>query len=150
MPGRHELLIHGTCIALGSGAALLKGAPGAGKSDLALRFISSFSESGAILVADDQVRVWRDGDGLAAGPPETLAGLLEVRGIGIVEMPHVAAARLDLVVTLSTAAAIPRLPPDPLPCEEMLGCSVPMLALGAFEGSAAAKLKLALAGVARA
>lgn len=150
MPVANELLIHGTCVALGSRAALLKGAPGAGKSDLALRFISSFSGSGAILVADDQVRVWRDGDGLAAGPPEKLAGLLEVRGIGIVEMPHVAVARLDLVVTLSPTAAIPRMPPDPLPREEMLGRSVPVLVLGAFEGSAAAKLKLALAGAARA
>lgn len=148
MPGASELLIHGTCVALGNRAALLKGEPGSGKSDLALRFVSSFSADGAVLVADDQVRVWREGDGLVAGPPETLAGLLEVRGVGIVEMGHVKSAALELIVTLSPAETIQRLPPDPLPCEEILGRSLPVLALNPFEASAAVKLKLALAGAA--
>ncbi len=148
MPGANDVLIHGTCVALGDRAGLLKGAPGAGKSDLALRFISSFSEHGAALVADDQVRVWRDGTILTAGPPENLAGLLEVRGIGIVRMPHVAAVSLGLIVKLSAADPIPRLPPDPLPTEELLGCCVPVLMLNPFEASAPAKLKLALGGAA--
>lgn len=144
MDGAREILIHGTCVALHDRAALLKGAPGNGKSDLALRFVSSFSERGAALVADDQVRVWRKGDGLAAGPPETLAGLIEVRGLGIIEIPHVTTAILGLIVTLSPANAIPRLPPEPLPREEILGHSLPVLALNPFEASAAVKLKLAL------
>lgn len=148
MTRARQHLIHGTCVALHNRAALLKGEPGTGKSDLALRFVSSFSEDGAALVADDQVQVWREGDGLAAGPPETLAGLLEVRGLGIIEMPHVTAAILGLIVTLSPADPIPRLPPDPLPREEVLGHSLPVLALNPFEVSAAVKLKLALAGTA--
>ncbi|MDH3580585.1 MAG: aldolase [Hyphomicrobiales bacterium] len=144
MTGANKLLIHGTCVALRGKAALLKGAPGAGKSDLALRFVSSFTEDGAALVADDQVRVWCRGDCLAVGPPETLTGLLEVRGLGIVEMPHVTGAILGLIVTLSPSDQIPRLPRDPLPREDLLGHSLPMLTLAPFEVSAAVKLKLAL------
>lgn len=147
MAGANKLLIHGTCVALHDKAALLKGAPGTGKSDLALRFVSSFSGDGAALVADDQVRIWRQGDRLAAGPPETLAGLLEVRGLGIVEMPHVTGASLCLIVTFLPDDPIPRLPRDPLPREEILGHSLPVLALAPFEVSAAVKLKLALARV---
>jgi HPr kinase/phosphorylase len=93
--------MHGTCVAREGQAVLLEGPPGAGKSDLALRLI----DRGFVLVADDQVVV----DGLQASPPERLAGLLEIRGLGLVRLPYVRAATLRLAVTL---AAMPRLP-DP-------------------------------------
>jgi HPr kinase/phosphorylase len=146
MAPKQECLVHGTCVALGNRAALLRGEPGTGKSDLALRFVSQFSAENAQLVADDQVRIAHAGGALIVSPPDSLAGRLEVRGIGIVAAPHVSQAELALIVALSPADAVPRLPPDPLPREDVLGVPVPVLALDPLPASAAAKLRLALAG----
>ena len=131
--------------------ALLRGAPGAGKSDLALRFISLFGApdrglQGACLVADDQVLLSREGRGLFARSPESIAGRLEVRGVGIVEVPHCARAPLSLIVDLVAAGDVPRLPPDPLPREDILGVHTPVLRLNPFEISSPVKLKLVLTG----
>jgi HPr kinase/phosphorylase len=139
-------LLHGTCVALRPPgrswrALLLRGASGAGKSDLALRLI----DAGGRLVADDQTRIARHGDGLVATPPATLAGLMEVRGLGIVKLGRgqiLARAPLVLLVDLVAQAGIERLPdPDH---ETLLGIALPRLALTPFETSAAAKLRLAL------
>ena len=77
--------VHATCVALRAGRSwrgvLLRGPSGAGKSDLALRLV----EGGGRLVADDQTALVPQGSGLVASPPGTLAGLLEVRGVGIVD-----------------------------------------------------------------
>jgi HPr kinase/phosphorylase len=146
------VLVHGTCIALGGRAVLLRGAPGSGKSDLALRFISTFgSVSGsdaprASLVADDQVLLTREGDIIQARAPASIAGRMEVRGIGIVDVAHERATSLVLIVDLVTARDMPRLPPDPLPCEDVRGVRLPVLKLDPFEISAPVKLKLALTG----
>ncbi len=146
-PGR-EVLLHGTSVALAGRAALLRGAPGAGKSDLALRFIAASWPAEARLVADDQTRVWRHGAGLRVAAPETLAGRLEVRGVGIVPIAHCGEAPLVLLVDLVAAEAVSRLPQDPLPRDSILGVSLPRLALFAFEPSAPAKLGVALAAAA--
>src|SRR5919205_3670266 len=82
--------VHGTCVARSGAGVLLLGPAGAGKSDLALRLLSR----GFDLVADDQVVIE---DGVAC-PPPPLAGLMEVRGVGIVRLAYVAAARLALGV----------------------------------------------------
>ena len=150
------LLVHGTCVAITGPdtsvrAALLRGAPGSGKSDLALRFISHFGGDGssghsALLVSDDQVLLSRDGDTLLARPPGTIAGRLEVRGIGIVEVDHCGQAPLAVIVDLASADEVPRIPEDPLPWEDVLGVSVPVLKLYPFEISGPVKLKLALTG----
>ena len=84
--------MHGSCIARDNDAILIVGPPGSGKSDLALRLLAR----GFALIADDQVDIT---DGSASCPAE-LAGLLEVRGIGIVRLPHRAQARLALAVEL--------------------------------------------------
>ena len=99
-------LVHGTCVALGRSAALLRGPSGSGKSDLALRFLFLARRGPAALeaptlVADDQVSLSRSGERLLAGPPDTIRGKLEVRGIGIVEVKSVADAELALVVDLT-------------------------------------------------
>jgi len=91
--------VHGTCVARDGAGVLLLGAPGAGKSDLALRLLARGFE----LVADDQVII-EDG---AAHAPTTLAGLLEVRGLGILRMPYVAKARIALAVDLAEADRLP-------------------------------------------
>ena len=140
-------LIHGTCVALGTHAALLRGGSGAGKSDLALRFLALPGEGQTLprLVADDQVWIEARTDGeLVASPPATLAGKIEVRGIGIVEVPYLARAQLVLVVDLVTEKEVPRMPPEPFETVTIAGVAVPRLHLGPFELSAALKLKLAL------
>ena len=92
--------IHGSCAARDGVGVLLTGAPGSGKSDLVLRLRTH----GFALVADDRVDI----AGRRASAPAALAGLLEVRGIGIVRVPFVAAAELALVVELTPC--VPRLP----------------------------------------
>ena len=146
-----ELLVHGTCVAMSGSGALLRGAPGCGKSDLALRFISLFgvdggAPEGACLVDDDQVLLSCAEEGLVARSPEAIAGRLEVRGVGIVEVAHCKRTSLALVIDLVARDDVPRLPPDPLPCEDILGVPTPVLKLNPFEISSPVKLKLALTG----
>lgn len=124
----------------------MRGAPGAGKSDLALRFISRFSEQNARLVSDDQVHLRITDNAIEARAPEAIEGRLEVRGIGIIDVAAVGSTGLVLVVDLVEPKQVPRLPPDPLPHVALLGLSLPLLALDPFAPSAAVKLKLALGG----
>jgi len=137
--------IHATCVVLGGKGALLRGEPGAGKSDLALRFLSMFAGDGAALVADDQTVLSREGGRLYAHAPKATAGLIEVRGIGIVEVAHLARAELALVAELAAGEEIERLP-DPAPRTALLGVELPLVRLAAFEASAPVKLKIALTG----
>lgn len=142
-----EIVVHGTAIALGGRAALLRGASGSGKSDLALRALaapaSSLVESSFGLVADDQVVIRATEDGLTVSPPDRLQGLIEVRGLGIVTVSHVSKARLSLLVDLVGPHQVERLP-DPWPTDVLLGVSLPVLRLAPFEVSAPLKLALAL------
>lgn len=141
--GPASALVHGTCVARSGRAALLRGPSGSGKSDLALRFLWSHPETAA-LVSDDQVRIeMLEGLILAAAPP-AIAGLLEVRGLGILSFPALRDVPLGLVVDLVGPGDVPRLPPDPLPIAEIFGIRLPLLRLAPFEASAAAKLALAL------
>ena len=142
-----ESLIHGTCVALGSRAALLRGQPGAGKSDLALRFLEMYRDESVALISDDQTRLVVCGGELIASAPEPIKGQLEVRGIGIVQVATQADAVLALVVDLVNPTDIERLPADPAPHEAFLGLSIPVLRLAPFEASAPVKLKLAFARV---
>jgi serine kinase of HPr protein (carbohydrate metabolism regulator) len=134
-------------VALGRRAGLLRGPSGAGKSDLALRFIalSCDGPSAPLLVADDQVFVETRGDGAPhAWAPETIAGKIEVRGIGIVDVPCISEARLVLVCDLVERADLPRMAAEPLERTVIAGVSVPLMRLNAFEPSAPLKLKMAL------
>jgi serine kinase of HPr protein (carbohydrate metabolism regulator) len=131
-------LIHGTSVALGRAGVLLRGPSGAGKSDLALRLI----DQGAELVSDDQTALaLRAGEVVMRAPP-AIAGVIEARGVGLLRLPRRAEAALRLVVDLVSADSIERLP-ERRACD-ILGVSIPLIALAAFEASAAAKLRLAL------
>lgn len=121
---------------------LLRGPSGVGKSDLALRLI----EAGARLVADDQTMLGRAGDTVMASAPASIAGLIEVRGLGIRRLARnqlLARAAVVLLVDLVAPAAIERLP-EPNH-EALLGIDLPVLKLAPFEASACAKLRLAVA-----
>jgi HPr kinase/phosphorylase len=140
-------LVHGTCVALGAVGALLRGPPGSGKSDLALRFIflspASFCGRPA-LVADDQVLLERQGDRILARCPPPLAGKLEVRGIGIVSVDAIVPeACLKLLIDLDNFEEVPRLP-GARPKEAMLGLPLQRVILDPFEPSAALKVALAM------
>jgi len=130
--------IHATCIAIDGRGVLLRGASGAGKSDLALRLI----DEGAHLVADDQVEL-RAADGrLTAAAPPAIAGRIEVRGIGIVAMSCLADVEVGLLVDLVRSPDVERLP-EPRVCR-IEGIDVPVIALAPFEASATAKIRLAV------
>jgi len=131
--------MHGTCVLLSGIGVLLRGESGSGKSDMALRLI----DGGARLVADDRVVLRAEDGRLTATAPETLAGLLEVRGVGILPVPTAESAELGLVVDLVPPDRVERLP-EPAR-EPVLGVSLPHLHLAPFEASAPAKLRLAAA-----
>ena len=129
--------IHATCVAIRGRGVLIAGPPGTGKSDLALRLI----DRGAMLVADDYSELARVGDGLVASVPPTIAGMIEVRGVGIVAMPHRDVVPVALLVALD--GAVERLP-EAFGERVIAGVAVPVLPLGGFEASAPIKVELAL------
>ena len=152
--------IHASCVVLARSAAafdapgeagiLLLGPSGAGKSDLALRLIAA----GAELVADDRTVLTVREEGLFASPPAELAGLLEVRNLGIVALSHWPEARISLVAELGTAMAPDRLPvPERWATPPQLGLPEafrpPLVRLNPFEASAPVKIAIAAAAFAR-
>ncbi len=129
---------HATCVELAGTGVLLRGPSGSGKSDLALRLV----DGGARLVADDRVILEAESGAVFARAPAALAGLLEVRGVGIARMPSIARARVGVVVDLVAPGEIERLP-EPATCK-LLGVSLPCLRLDPYCASACAKLRLAV------
>jgi HPr kinase/phosphorylase len=130
--------LHATCVQIGATGVLLLGPSGSGKSDLALRLI----DAGALLVADDQVQVERRAERLLGCAADALAGLIEVRGVGILKMPYCAQSPIDLAVELAPVARLARLP-ETLGYS-LLGIELPRLRLDPRTPSAAAKVRLAL------
>jgi RNase adaptor protein for sRNA GlmZ degradation len=127
--------IHATAVALDGRAVLLLGPSGSGKSDLALRLVAA----GWRLVADDRVVVTPEGGRLIATAPPRLAGLLEVRGVGIVPEPT---APAPVALALDLAATADRLP-DPV-LLVLAGQTVPRLAFDPFGESAPQRAERAL------
>ena len=134
------LNIHASCVAWQNQGILIFGPSGAGKSDLCLRLIA---EHGAVLIADDRSEIELRGEKLLAAAPANIRGKLEVRGIGIADVPFVSDIPLALAVQI--------VPPDseierlPLPQRyKVAGGSLPLIKIHAFEASAPAKILLAL------
>ena len=128
----------GTCIAFGEEAVLFRGPSGSGKSDLALRCI----EKGADLISDDQTILCRKNKKIIASAPRTIAGKLEVRGIGIVDFPYREDASLVLVLDLINEGALERLPK--IGFVDYFDIKIPNLRILSFESSAVEKVALAL------
>jgi serine kinase of HPr protein (carbohydrate metabolism regulator) len=128
-------LIHATAVAIGRRGVLITGASGAGKSDLAFRLI----DRGAVLISDDQVALSVVDGRLKAAPPARIAGLIEVRGIGLVPMEHCADTFISLVVELGASERMPE------PSQrELQGIAIPCATFDPREPSAPIKVEMAL------
>jgi serine kinase of HPr protein (carbohydrate metabolism regulator) len=124
--------VHASCVQIGGRAVLIRGPSGSGKSDLALRLI----DRGAVLVSDDYTVLNSVGGILHASPPETIAGKLEVRGVGIVERPYATPVPVALLIDLAQ-------PPEPKTVG-LGGVHIPAIRLSALEASAPIKVEAAL------
>ncbi|MBW0158590.1 HPr kinase/phosphorylase [Sedimentimonas flavescens] len=102
-----QSILHASCVALDAlNGVLILGPSGAGKSTLALQLMAY----GAYLVADDRVALRTDGPDVVASAPESISGLIEARGVGILRAQPLPSARIRLVVDLSRDET-ERLPP---------------------------------------
>lgn len=131
-------LIHATCVAIADTGIVIRGPSGAGKSDLALRLI----DGGAELVSDDYCNVGADAGRLRLTPPDNIAGQIEVRGYGIIKMPHRSSVTVGLVVDLKAETEIERMPETQTCIID--GITLPCLTVHAFAASAPAKIRLVL------
>jgi HPr kinase/phosphorylase len=138
-----DLNIHATCVALGRKGVLLLGPSGAGKSDLALRLIND----GARLVADDRTDLFLRNGRLHARPPAAIAGLIEVRGLGIIALPTARPPAVALAVQLGRPAQ--RLPAPAFYMPFKNAKPVPMITLDPAAASAPAQIRLALLAFAK-
>ncbi|PKP91338.1 MAG: aldolase [Alphaproteobacteria bacterium HGW-Alphaproteobacteria-16] len=129
--------LHASCVAIDGRAVLIEGRSGAGKSDLALRLI----DRGGVLVSDDYTICTRKDGVLCGAPPATIAGKMEVRGIGVIAMPHV--ERVPIALLVQIADTPPRMPDAP-GHRRIAGVNIPEIALPALEPSAPIKVELAL------
>ena len=136
-------LIHASCVVVGGAGVLIRGPSGAGKSDLALRLI----DGGGILVADDYCEAEALAGRLVVRAPPAIAGKLEVRGFGIVELPHVPSTTIGLIVDLVPHAEVERLPDpkkDGALSDVIEGVRLARLRLDPTHAAATAKVRLAL------
>ena len=135
--------VHASAVLVGPRAVLIRGPSAAGKSRLAWELIEA-SRNGAVrfarLVGDDRVLLQAAGGRLLVRPAEALAGMIELRGVGILRRDHEACAVVGLVVDLAAADA-ERLPERDQTVVE--GLSIPRLAVA----PTVAALPLVLAGV---
>ena len=115
-------MLQATAVALNGRGVMITGKPGSGKSSLALALI----DRGARLIGDDGVKLVRDGDRVIASPPPNIAGMLEIHGVGIIDLTPVSAP-LSLILDLE--GQVQRLPSQPVGTRDLLGCAIPCLPL---------------------
>lgn len=133
--------VHGTSIVIDGRGVLIRGPSGAGKSDLALRLI----DRGASLLSDDYTYVLHQEGAVIGRATPSIAGLIEVRGLGIMTLPFTAEAPLALVVRVLTKdEAQPERMPDALAMQRLCGIDLPVLPVHGLEASAPIKIELAL------
>jgi len=133
--------LHANCVQIGDYALLLRGPSGSGKSSISLRLI----DAGGFLIADDRTDlVARDGR-LIATSPATIAGLCEVRGLGIVRgLPQRPEGDVRVVIDLvDDPDLVERMPHGT--SEEICGISVARWTLCATDLALEAKIRVALA-----
>lgn len=136
-PSLSSETVHASAVAIGGRAVLIAGRSGGGKSDLALRLV----DRGAVLVSDDYTVVRRVEGRLVATAPANIAGKIEVRGVGLVDLPHAQDVPVGLVIDLDRE--VERLPEAGEP-RMLAGVAVPVIGLAALEASAPIKVEAAL------
>lgn len=128
--------LHASAVLIGRKAVLIRGPSGAGKSQLAFDLIQVASAGSALpfarLVGDDRVHVEAASGRLLLRPAPALAGLIEIRGLGIRRLPHEPVAVAGLVVDLAAADAA-RLPARDAAEIAISGVKVPRLAVAPGE-----------------
>ena len=139
------LVLQASAVVIDGRALLIDGQPGSGKSSLALALI----DRGAGLIGDDAVTLTADGDRLIASAPPNIAGLIEVRGVGLARLPVARPAPVALILTLG-GPLTERLPDIPLPTREIEGVAIPVLAFdpGTIAPAARAEWALGVHGLA--
>lgn len=132
------VIVHASCVAIGAQGVLLLGDSGSGKSDLALRLI----HEGARLVADDRTVITVKGNKLQGAAPTTIAGMIEVRGLGIIALP---AKPASLVLAVQLGREGPRLPGEDRWTPALKSApDLPLIQLDGRHASDTAKIVLAL------
>lgn len=139
--------VHGSAVAVGAHGVLIRGASGSGKSSLVLGLIDR-DPAATLLIADDRVVLTPERGVLVAAAPPVIAGKLEVRGQGIVAMPHVSPFPVALVVDLLPPDACPRMPEPGEMEATVMGVVLPRLMLPIGIVDASARVRFALARLA--
>jgi hypothetical protein len=117
------VVLQASAVSIGGAALLIEGPPGSGKSSLALALI----DRGAGLIGDDGVTLTAEADRLLASTPPRIAGLIEVRGVGLMRLAPAPPAPVALILALGGPEPT-RLPDVPLPTRVIAGVAVPVLA----------------------
>jgi len=143
MMNKNFLRLHASCVSIDGRGVLLVGPSGVGKSDVALRLI----DAGAELVSDDQTELRLvEGGAIVAAPPAPLAGLIEVRGVGLLRLPSWSEATVSLYVDLlPLGAAVERLPEKAY--YDLMGQKIKMIRCFGFAASTPAVIRASLDGL---
>ena len=142
--------IHASCVAIGNHGILIRGASGSGKSTLCLQLIDGEGYGlgrkalRARLVADDQVELFLRKGKLAARPPASLAGLIEIRGAGILATTYKKSVILKLVVDLLPPTQVERLPDQSDQQTEIEGVKLARIAIAIGNPAVTAIVRSAL------
>jgi HPr kinase/phosphorylase len=129
MTDEAETSIHASAVLVGDRAVLVRGPSGSGKSRLAFDLILAGRAgqlASARLVGDDRVHVWRHGEQLMVRPAPALAGLIEIRGLGIRRCDYASQASIGLIADLDASDA-ERLPPASSLQIQLCGIMIPRI-----------------------